>query len=138
MGIKVKLQGVNAEFKRIDEELVENVNSISRVQAFDTMNKLKLATPVDTGRARNSWILTMDSNEFVNKPFGSAAITVLPRVSKKKFETLYMTNGVPYIENLNSGSSRQAPARFVEITILREGKYNPQGVLFETIDLGGD
>jgi len=135
MAIKIKLQGVKEEFEKVDRETTETINQLARIQAFDTMNKLKMATPIDTGRARNSWTLTMNKNNFKDAKTGGPSIGSLPSVSDKKVETLYLTNGTPYIENLNQGSSRQAPARFVEQTIL-SSNYNIDGVLFETINMG--
>ena len=48
----------------------------------------------------------------------------MPNINEHGLETtvtvtpdkvIYITNRVPYIEDLNDGSSRQAPARFVEL-----------------------
>lgn len=131
--ISIALKGVKDEFARLDRETTEAINSLARLQAFDTMNKLKFATPVDTGRARNSWAVTDNKTTFKDAKSGAVLPTFLPPVSDRKLETLYLTNGTPYIEDLNQGSSKQAPARFVEATILTT--YSIEGVLFETINL---
>ena len=133
--IKITLKGVEAEFKSKDKELVSTVNQIARIQAIDTVAKLKEKTPVDTGRARNSWVLSRDKNNFLDAKGGYTAAIGGPGlgpVSSTKIETLYATNGTPYIEDLNRGTSKQAPARFVEATVAQQ-KYTPLGVLFETI-----
>lgn len=135
MAIKIKLQGVKEEFDKLDRETTETINQIARVQALDTMNKLKANTPIDTGRAKNSWSLTANKNEFNDAKTGSPRAVSLPPVSSSKTESLYLTNGTPYIENLNEGSSKQAPARFIEGVIL-SSNYNIDGVLFETINVG--
>jgi|SaaInlStandDraft_1057018.scaffolds.fasta_scaffold69716_2 hypothetical protein len=137
MAIKIRLRGVKEEFNKLDKETTQTVNELARIQAFDTMNKLKMATPIDTGRAKNSWTLTMNKNSFKDAKSGGSFVTTLPAVSDSKIETLYLTNGTPYIENLNQGSSRQAPARFIESTIL-SSNYNIDGVLFETINMGSE
>lgn len=59
--------------------------------AASLLGELRAATPVETGRARDGWHLT------------EAAIR----------------NEVPYVGRLNAGSSRQAPAGFVEAAIDR-------------------
>ena len=130
--IKISLKGINAEFDKKDRELMGTVNLLSRAQAFETVNKLKAATPIDTGRARNSWTLTKDKNKFKDAKGGYGEVDSLGPVPDTYAETLFATNGTPYIEDLNRGSSKQAPARFVESTILQN--YTPAGVLFETID----
>jgi len=43
----------------------------------------------------------------------------MSNVSEDKIEQWYITNGVPYIKKLNEGSSKQAPARFIENTVLQ-------------------
>jgi hypothetical protein len=136
MTIKIKLRGVKEEFDKLDKETTEAINSLSRLQAFDTMNKLKEATPVDTGRARNSWNLTANPAGFRDAKSGGSVPSILPQISDKKVETLYLTNGTPYIENLNQGSSRQAPMRFIETTVLEN--YSVDGILFETINVGNE
>ncbi len=55
------------------------------------VDNLKEDTPVDTGAARDGWHATADG----------------------------VSNNVPYIKELNDGSSQQAPAHFVELAILR-------------------
>ena len=135
MAIKIKLQGVKEEFDKLDKETTQTINELARIQALDTVVKLKMATPIDTGRARNSWNLSATKNSFKDAKTGVATMSTLPPASDKKIETLYLTNGTPYIENLNQGSSRQAPARFIEGVIL-SSNYNIDGVLFETINVG--
>jgi len=134
-GVSFKLIGAAKEFEKLDKETKREINNIARVQAFDTMNKVKQSTPIDTGRARNSWILTTEKNKFKDAKNGSNLPSFLPPVSDDRIETLYLTNGTPYIENLNQGSSRQAPSRFIETAIL--GTYTIDGVLFETINKDG-
>jgi len=138
--IKITLKGVDAEFKSKDKELTYTVNQIARVQAIDTVAKLKERTPVDTGRAKNSWVLSKNKNKFLDAKGGYTASVGGPGlgpVSDSKIETLYATNGTPYIEDLNRGTSQQAPARFVEATIAQQ-QYTPLGVLFETITTNKD
>ena len=67
---------------------------------------LKEATPVDTGRARDSW--KIEETQGMRYP-------------------LVVKNNVPYIERLNAGSSKQAPSFFVERIALQHGK--PDGTI---------
>ncbi|RKQ70205.1 hypothetical protein [Oceanibaculum indicum] len=59
--------------------------------ATSLLQELRAATPVETGRARDGWHLTEAD----------------------------LRNEVPYVGRLNAGSSRQAPAGFVEAAIDR-------------------
>jgi len=62
---------------------------------------LAAATPVDTGRARDSWRVEGDT----------------------------IVNDVEYISKLNSGSSQQAPEYFIEKTLLAQQGVSPNGVI---------
>ena len=58
-------------------------------------------TPIDTGRARAGW----------------------------RFEKGKIVNDVEYISDLNNGSSKQAPAYFVESTVLSQEGVRPNGAI---------
>jgi hypothetical protein len=132
MSFSFKVRGIRESFDKSDKELNSAINSIARVEALNTLQDIKEATPVDTGRARNSWILTKNKRNFTRTGQGQLSIGALGPVPDDKIETLYITNGVPYIDKLNAGSSSQAPARFIERQLLKT--YTPDGVLFETLN----
>ena len=95
-GIREALLGLSGDEEReVDREL--------RSRAFQALADVKLATPVDTGRARNSWSNTPD---FIGE-------------DSNEHDIFEVTNSAPYIEYLNGGSSRQAPAMFIESSFLR-------------------
>jgi hypothetical protein len=97
-GIKSTLQQISDSFKTASEKnLVLSTNAMFK--------ELREKTPVDTGRARDSWKV------------------------EKGFQGYKVINEVPYIERLNAGSSKQAPAHFVEATALKYG--TPQGSIIE-------
>ena len=121
MAVQIKLRGVDQELERLDSELKELVNSNLRARVLQVNGELKRVTPVDTGRARNSWLATENPLQFANTLTGGlgVAASLLKPPSRDKIEQFYITNGVDYIDKLNAGSSKQAPARFVENTILK-------------------
>lgn len=131
--ISIKLLGLSEELESNDKEFISTINQLNTVQALDAVTDLKAATPVDTGRARNSWVLSDREDYFVNS-LVTREVSALSSIRDDKVVPLYVTNGTPYIESLNEGSSKQAPARFVETTLLSKN-YNVDGVLFETIKL---
>jgi hypothetical protein len=77
-------------------------------RSLELKDAIAARTPIDTGLARRSW-----------------------RVSQNSGLSCTIQNEVPYIDELNQGSSRQAPAHFVEAVALQYGK--PQGLLVQTI-----
>lgn len=119
MPVTVKIKGAEQEFAKANSDLNQFVNSAMRARAFQALGDLKSVTPVDTGRARNSWTLTTSPTEFRSTLVATNALstTLLSPPSKDTIEKLYITNGVSYIDKLNAGSSKQAPSRFIENTI---------------------
>jgi hypothetical protein len=107
-----------------------------------------LATPVKTGRARVNWQLGISEPVTTLKywPAPSKPVSVESATQEAvgAIETALMayrwprsfffSNGLPYIEFLNNGSSDQAPAGFVEraMIIARE---RIQGSRIKIIDL---
>lgn len=98
MAISVKVKGIDKTFERLSAQRKELLKVESRKVAVTLFNELKEKTPIDTGFARASWSMRDTSDGF------------------------NLENSAPYIERLNMGSSKQAPAHFVESTALKYGK----------------
>lgn len=83
--------------------------------------------PVLTGRARGNWQVTFGaaaSGEL--DPWPSSAQEVIDRGqavvdSITTLGAVYLTNNVPYISELEKGSSTQAPQGMVQVTLDRVG-----------------
>ncbi len=83
-------------------------------------------TPVDTGWARANWIASVGDSprEPVGTPDNissaegeqSASLGTVLTYTRDKGK-LFITNNVPYINRLNDGHSKQAPAGFVQRAI---------------------
>jgi len=117
VGIKLSLRGVDKTFANLNEELTMLVNNAQRSSAIAATGALQIKTPVDTGRARSSWSVGK-TNTAKDAAFTALRSTaVLGPVPSRTIETLYITNGTPYIQELNQGSSVQAPPRFIEKTL---------------------
>ena len=87
---------------------------------------MKNVTPVDSGRARGSWFIS--KTQSFRDGDATNAFPVLGPIPTNQIETLYITNGTPYIEDLNAGSSQQAPPRFVEATLSKYFKVKANSV----------
>jgi len=77
------------------------------------------ATPVDTGRARGAWLPGVNANpggEGSPDPSGQTAIASITSTGGqlRLNQVGVIANNVPYIGRLNEGSSKQAPANFVQ------------------------
>jgi hypothetical protein len=101
MSVNIRLLGRSKAKRDLRREIPQEASLKVVVRKKQLMSALKAATPVDTGRARAGWHMTMRGIE----------------------------NEVPYIGRLNQGSSKQAPALFIERTLLRHGDVRPSGII---------
>ena len=113
MAISVRVRGIQRALRQAREDFDDIADRELRTRALQAFADVKLATPVDTGRARNSWHLSQTRNNFRDGD-GNAFLS-----STILNNRVFLTNGTPYIGRLNDGSSRQAPARFIETSIMR-------------------
>jgi hypothetical protein len=82
-------------------------------------------TPVDTGWARANWVPaigspyegTAGSKKALNLGVQQQAIATVATSYRLSQGPIYISNNVPYIVLLNEGSSKQAPAGFVQNAI---------------------
>lgn len=140
--IKITIPNLNKELDDVSQEVREVIYQASVATAFNATTSLQQATPVDTGRARNSWNISTESEDFkknvgpisVNSLLATTALN-LPDSDGLSVD-IYLTNSAPYINELNRGKSDQAPARFIERTLLQF--YDPDGVIVDEIKLPGD
>lgn len=98
-------------------------NSVRRV-SFEVERRVKLAMPVDTGRARASW-------GHSSPPAGTG-----DGIWEEDRANLSITQGsrVEYIEALNEGHSRQAPAGFID-AIESEGEELLESLIIQELGL---
>ena len=98
----VDTKNLSRDFKNKSEA---EINKQFAAILNSAVTMLKVATPVDTGLASKSWVLTIEGRK--------AAIT----------------NSQEYVKSLNAGSSQQAPAFFIENTMLKYGR--PRGSIVD-------
>lgn len=67
----------NIRLDQIDEYVEENLSKLVKAATFETEARLKLRTPVDTGRLRASWQRTIEplkGTVFNNLPYAAPVI----------------------------------------------------------------
>lgn len=105
--------------KKIESIMLGRTEKLMKMATVEFFRQVVIATPVDTGRARFGWYITLNAPSTEVPPEGKYT---MPSAAKHSAvgdyytvkDVLYITNNVPYIGDLNNGSSKQAPARFVE------------------------
>lgn len=119
--------------KRADK-LAEQASLIKQAVARELVEALIYATPVDTSQAVSNWTANVGTppNAFIeahSPGFNGSTFTASARESISLAaaiilaggpgKSLWLANNAPYIIDLNNGTSKQAPAMFVEQTIAR-------------------
>ncbi len=115
--MSVRISGVRATLKETDREFNQQIATQLRSTALSAYADLVRTTPVDTGRARNSWTVSWDLPVIINSLNSTSRGA---RLSPRTVPTVvWFANGVDYILPLNMGHSKQAPTRFIEQAIIR-------------------
>lgn len=93
--------------------------------AFDGLRGVVLKSPVDTGRFRGNWQvsintvdLTVDPKKFDKAGPGTLAAGQNKMNAVKWEDTIYISNNVPYAGPLEYGHSKQAPRGMLRLTFL--------------------
>lgn len=119
-----------SKFKKKTTRMTEQVFKGTVISLF---GKIVARTPVDTGRLSNSWRPT------VNRPSKSSQKAspdaILKTVSNAKLgDSIYLVNNLPYAQKIeagspNAGSSKQAPAGMVRVTVAEYQKIIEENVI---------
>lgn len=94
---------------------------------LDVTANLVGTTPVDTGWARSNWVPSIGtpveqptgSKESVSSGAQDQGLAAVAATYTLERGPIWISNNVPYITLLNSGTSQQAPAGFVQAAIRR-------------------
>lgn len=82
----------------------------SVVQAFTGVVQ---RTPVDTGQARNSWLIGQQNDGGI----GASQLRINGQRIPDVGGSVLLYSNLPYIERLEDGYSQQAPSGMVKITV---------------------
>jgi hypothetical protein len=98
----------------------QQYEKLLRVAVLETDSRLKQASPVKTGRFKVSWQVGENAAPGGVKPpgdYSSAGIPPIERIGygQERVGNVYSVhNNLPYAEPLANGSSKQAPAGWVQ------------------------
>jgi len=111
------------DIKNFNEKATRAATNIFRGTALGLFANIVKRTPVDTGRLRANW-----QSEINSPPTGTAKDTdkgggkTIKDAKNKTFkaklgDSIFLVNNLPYAKVIEDGSSTQAPAGMVKVTV---------------------
>jgi len=124
IGMRTNAGAAGKRLGALGELVAKNVRIAVVDTAISLAEDAAEATPIDTGAAESAWNATPRRPDYISEhdkrasTSGASAVdAVVSRAESqlgKQQSVAVVTNGVTYIEDLNHGSSNQAPAGFVQ------------------------
>lgn len=115
----------NLGLKEFEDEIPKYVGQLHRAVMLEGLKGVVQMTPVDTGRARGNWQVTMATPALgevdAEDKRGAATIAKGGQAIQQvqPYSVSWIANNLPYIEELEGGSSKQAPAGMLNVTFTR-------------------
>lgn len=115
------LEKFNAELARATKDMTEDMLvEFQMMVAMEAFKRIVMRTPVDTGRARGNWQISIDREpEYELDAFDDPTLRELVNIqAARPYSTVFITNNVPYIFYLEyERRSSKSPEGMVEITL---------------------
>jgi hypothetical protein len=106
----------DSDIRRFSKKTGVAIDEAVRTVAFKAFGMIVKKTPVDTGRARGNWnvsVATIDRSVDAEAKRPKA-----PSIKKGDgLKPIYIVNSLDYIQDLENGTSKQAPNGMVAITM---------------------
>lgn len=118
------LEQFNREVNEFAKSIGVKVSSLQKKIVLEALRRIVMKTPVDTGRARGNWQVTISSpsEKVMPNTFDKGgtetiqkALTVIEAIPP--YSVVWISNNVNYITFLEEGSSQQAPSGMVALTV---------------------
>jgi hypothetical protein len=124
------------QVKKVVEILTEVSEKVVKKITLDVTANLIDTTPVDVGWARANWVPAIGqpvvqpvaTPESVSTAAQQAGIVSVATSYRLDRGNVFVSNNVRYITRLNEGSSKQAPAGFVQNAITKAVRFDLTGI----------
>jgi hypothetical protein len=122
------------DIRNFERRTIRKLDQVQRKVVLELFTRVIYKTPVDTGRARANWQVSIGSMPTgtikINDANGSATVSRATAAAAgfSAGDVIFLTNNLPYIRRLEEGGygdgpktvggfSRQAPAGMVALTV---------------------
>jgi hypothetical protein len=108
---------VQSDIQKVQLHLTQNMTQVLVLLMAEVDARLKMKSPVDTGRFRASWTIGVGQIDTSVAPAGGTVAQAEPRIPAITMgATYYHANSLPYARRLEYGWSQQAPGGMVRLT----------------------
>lgn len=117
------IQKFSAQLDAFAEKIKVAPEKVQKKVAIDLWSSITRRTPVDTGRARANWFLSVGAPTQRLDPYPGAKTGEVPEpplpdvTNVDGYKSVFIINNLPYIEALEHGHSKQAPNGMVRLAI---------------------
>lgn len=125
------VKSFNDQIRKFLLTIPDLVEDEVRAVALDGTSRIVQKTPVDTGRARANWTVSINGSfdYSISQWEGRDPVVEASAIlgaDMPAFPIIYIFNNVHYIGYLEDGWSRQAPVGMVAVTLAElEAKFGP-------------
>jgi len=108
------------DIQKFEKKAMKAATLVIRGTALDLSASIIRRTPVQTGRLRGNWqteLNSLASGEVTTTPAAAIARNKGVIGKAKIADSIYLVNNLPYAPVVERGSSKQAPAGMVRVTI---------------------
>ncbi len=111
------------DLAKFEAKTSEKLDLAVRKIALELFSRVILKTPVDTGRARANWQVSIGSlpNGTLQLEDKTGQATISAATARtagvEAGDVIYLSNNLPYAERLEDGYSLQAPAGMVSLSV---------------------
>lgn len=121
--MKNELEQFNRDMTAFGKSLPEKLKVFQKKVVFEALNRLVKKTPIDTGRARGNWQVTiggpatgqLETTDHIGEATVIQGLAVLAGLGD--YQVVWISNNVDYIEALEHGHSKQAPEGMLAVTV---------------------
>ena len=112
----------------------DNIKEIRRHYAFLLYGSIVEKTPVDTGRARGNWTITLDQPTTTTSDRTTPQFTSVKQTPKPEGdEEIFISNNLPYIAKLEYGGFPNPPKKDGGKTVGGYSRQAPEGMVGVTM-----
>lgn len=109
---------LHSDIAKFKVTVKESIQRSVELIALDLYNRIVNKTPVDTGKAKANWNLSVETQDTtVTENTKRKNISSLNGIDPTKDNLIYITNYLHYVYELEHGKSGQAPAGMVLVSI---------------------